>query len=60
VHIPTLCLKKREQNCETESRRYRGSLENVMVTAMRFDYYVGITNRERLFGSNQRVKLDRG
>jgi len=25
---------------------------NVKITAKRIDYYVGITNRERLFGSN--------
>jgi len=29
--------------------------ENVKVIAKRLNYYVGITNRERWFGSNQRV-----
>ena len=33
---------------------------NVKVTAKRLDNYVDITNHERLFGSNQGVKVGRG
>jgi len=33
---------------------------NVKVTADRQDYYIGITNREWLFGSNWWAKVDRG
>jgi len=33
---------------------------NVRVTAKRLDYYVEITNRERSFGSNWWVKVERG
>ena len=33
---------------------------NVKVTVKRLDYYIGITNREGLFGSNRWVKVERG
>jgi len=33
---------------------------NVKVTVKTLDYYVGITNREQSFGSNQGVKVERG
>ena len=35
-------------------------LENIKVTAKSLDDYVGIMNRKRSFGSNRRVKVERG
>ena len=35
------------------------SLANVKLTAKKFVYYVGITNRERLFSSHRRIQVER-
>ena len=56
----SVATEAREQNSATESRRQPSSSTNVKVTAKRLDYSVKRTNRERLLGSNRRVKVRRG